>query len=93
MNCLVIVAAQINRESEKCQRPSKCHLKESGKIEEDADVIILLHRPEGQDDKKIEILECYVDKNRNGRIGKYNCHYHKYCGYIEEVANDTNTVV
>lgn len=45
-NCCVLVLSQLNRDSAKDEsEPQMHHLRESGDIEQDADKIILLHRP------------------------------------------------
>ena len=68
----VIVLAQLNRESSsnKDNRPKISHLRDSGAIEQDADIVLLIHRPseyDNQADKsKAEII---VAKNRNGTTG------------------------
>ena len=64
----VIVAAQLSRESEKHdRRPILSDLKESGDIEQDADMIGLLHRT---NEKESPIHEVNFDlaKNRNGDV-------------------------
>lgn len=69
----VIVLSQLNREIEKRGdgRPKLSDLRESGAIEQDADVVIMLHRD--RDAETIEakgITELNVVKNRNGSTGK-----------------------
>jgi replicative DNA helicase len=45
-DCVVMVLAQLNRDSERDERVPRIHdLRESGDIEQDADKIVLLHRP------------------------------------------------
>lgn len=70
LNIPVIAAAQLNRESEKRtdKRPQLSDLRESGSIEADADIVILLHRPDYHDPEspragEIDLIVC---KNRNG---------------------------
>ena len=75
-NLLVVALAQLSRESEKRQDkvPQLADLRSSGQIEQDADVIMLLHRPgaymknPSEDEKKQ--LEVYIRKHRNGQTGK-----------------------
>lgn len=64
INCL----AQINRGSVKeSRRPRLDDLKETGKIEEDADVVIFLHNPEPLEESECPCgLELLVSKNREG---------------------------
>ena len=76
LNIPVLVLAQLNREIDKNAspnaRPKLAHLRESGAIEQDADIVAFLHR--NRDDlKKSNVTsteaELIVEKNRNGRIG------------------------
>jgi len=65
LNIPIIVLAQVGREAEGSV-PTLAHLKESGSIEDDSDVVILLHR----DDRASEKLEVTVAKFRDGEIAK-----------------------
>lgn len=69
----VVAAAQLNRESEKRpdKLPTKSDLRESGSLEQDADVVILLHREDVRDHESPRAGECdvIIDKNRHGRTG------------------------
>ena len=79
----VLVLAQLNRETEKGQgggknaKPKLSNLRESGSIEQDADVVVFLHRDrdeskenarEGGSSGPIK-SELIVEKNRNGKTG------------------------
>jgi len=72
LNCPVIAASQLNRESEKRQdkRPYLADLRESGSVEQDADIVILLHRPDYYDqyDRPRE-ADFIIAKQRNGPTG------------------------
>src|SRR5690606_555749 len=65
----VIALSQVNRgpEGRLDKRPSMSDLRESGAIEADADVVMLLHHEEGSPD--VEVL---VRKSRHGRDGDFN---------------------
>lgn len=69
----VLALAQVNRASEDRQdhRPRLADLRESGSIEQDADAVLILHRPElyepGQHEGTVEII---VAKNRHGPTGE-----------------------
>ena len=73
----IVVLAQLNRESAKRQgedkRPLPSDLRESGAIEQDADIVILLHRPEyygmltdANGKSLVGVAEVIIGKNRNG---------------------------
>lgn len=69
----VVLAVQLNRESAKgghVRRPTMTDIRDSGRIEEDADVVLLLHRPgyydAGANPTEAEIL---VEKQRMGERG------------------------
>ncbi len=66
----VIVASQLNRQVEgrSDRRPSMADLRESGAIEQDADVILLLHVDEDADPSEMHVL---VAKNRQGQTGDF----------------------
>lgn len=67
----VVAAAQLNRgpESRNDKRPTMADLRESGSIENDADVVILLHRPAYYDKATTRgaEIDLIVDKNRHGQ--------------------------
>jgi len=68
----VIALSQLNRavENREDRRPRMADLRESGAIEQDADMVLLLHRPEYYDaNDQPGIAELIVAKNRNGATG------------------------
>jgi len=73
----VIVLSQLNRSAEKREsedkKPQLSDLRESGSIEQDADVVIMLYRPEYWDMERnantVNVGEALVMKNRNGPVG------------------------
>ncbi len=74
LNVPVVTLSQLNRaaESEK-RRPRISDLRESGSIEQDADIVLLLYNPATDGDEgpaeAANILECIVAKNRSGSVG------------------------
>lgn len=69
LDCAVIVACQLNRNAATADRkPALSELRESGAIEQDADVVILLHH-ELQNGEPTGMVDLVVAKNRTGRLG------------------------
>ncbi|MBR6916031.1 MAG: DnaB-like helicase C-terminal domain-containing protein, partial [Clostridia bacterium] len=70
----VLCCAQLSRspESRPDKRPMLSDLRESGQIEQDADVVLFLYRDEYYKDKKDNqsTAEVIVAKNRHGAVGK-----------------------
>lgn len=64
----VLLLSQLNRSGEGGE-PELQHLKESGSIEEDADVVVLLHPMGNEPDGSLLVL-AKVAKNRGGRRGR-----------------------
>lgn len=71
LNIPVMVLAQLNRGSENRSdnTPRMSDLRDSGVIEQEADQIMLLHRP---DDQPAEVI---IDKNRHGATGVVRCNF------------------
>ena len=70
----VMLLSQLNRECEREKRaPQLADLRETGSLEEDADVVVFVHRPEQykRDDPSLRgLAEFIVAKQRNGPTGK-----------------------
>ena len=70
----VLCLSQLSRANEKREdkRPMLSDLRESGAIEQDADIVMFLYRDDyyNEDSEKRNIAECIVAKNRNGETGK-----------------------
>ena len=83
LNVPVIVLSQLSRNPEQRggdEKPKNSDLRDSGAIEQDADVILLLRRPSfmgsrvpEHDDKLLAIVD--VSKNRNGATGEVRLNF------------------
>ena len=69
----VLVLSQLNRSSEKENRaPRLSDLRESGSIEQDADVVLMLAPPKDVDEKfQASAYDLVVAKQRNGPVGQF----------------------
>lgn len=65
----VVLLSQLNRATGDRGVPTLSNLRESGAIEQDADVVWLMHRP----DEETNQIDIHVAKNRNGPLGV--CHF------------------
>jgi replicative DNA helicase len=92
LNIPVVALAQVNRSSEDRQdhRPRLADLRESGSIEQDADTVILLHRPDRYEPGQHEgVVEVIVGKQRNGPTGEVTLTYVKQFMRFENHAPGT----
>lgn len=78
LNCPVIALSQLNRQvtDRKGQKPQLSDLRESGSIEQDADIVILLDRSMTEDEAArddrpdVGITNFIIAKNRSGALGE-----------------------
>jgi len=91
----IIVLSQLNRELEKDKnrKPRLSDLRESGAIEQDADLVGLLYKPGGADndddeaDSEAEQINLLIAKQRNGPTGDVRLIFRKGFTRFENAAN------
>lgn len=88
----VIAVSQLNRsvEAREGHKPRMSDLRESGSIEQDADVIILLHRDNYYDPEKDSTAELIIAKQRNGPTGTVKLAFRSHIMRFESLASVGN---
>lgn len=87
----VLALSQLSREAERDESgtPKLSHLRESGAIEQDADVVMMLWRPPAHEtDGNPNIIRLNVAKQRNGPTGNIELVFEKFVQRFHSVARD-----
>jgi replicative DNA helicase len=93
LNIPLIIGCQLNRgvEHRPDKTPKMSDLRDSGKIEEDADLIIMLHRPAYYEkkssllDNETETAQIIIEKNRaSGKTGVIDMEFNHHCGRFDD---------
>jgi len=90
LNVPVIALSQLNRDVERRtdNRPRLSDLRESGAMEQDADMVLLLYRPDYYDaNDRTGTAEVIVAKNRNGPTNSANLSFSKHLTRFENLSN------
>ena len=87
----IVAVAQLNRESEKRndKRPQVADLRESGSLEQDADVVLLIHREDmfNENTEKQGMADIIIGKQRSGPTGIVELAFQGHFSRFAEVAD------
>ena len=85
LNVLVVALSQFNRKVSHDEKPSLENLRESGDLEQNADICVLVSAPDAQENKSLgvskpEKLIFDIAKHRNGNVGEIDVMYdRRFC--------------
>ncbi len=86
LNTPVVLLAQLNREVEhRGGKPRLADLRDSGEVEQHADVVMMLHRQENKQPHEPDV-ECLIRKQRNGPLGDVPFTFLRPCMRFENFA-------
>lgn len=93
LDIAVIAMSQLSRNIEyrgDKAKPKLSDLRESGAIEQDADVVIFIHRPSqsGNEDNTEEIVKLLISKQRDGPRGEVELIFHEQYARFDNYANE-----
>jgi len=90
LNVPVLTAAQLSRAVEQRQdkRPVLSDLRESGSLEQDADIVMFIYRPDQyeKDSDKQNVAEIMIAKHRNGPVGSVELIFRSALAKFENAA-------
>lgn len=102
----IVVLSQLNRgvEQRKGSKPMLSDLRESGAIEQDADIVLFIHRDDyGESEEKdkasngkedsISETQLIIAKHRNGALATLDLLFYKHIGKFFEVDKTNNSVI
>lgn len=101
LNIPIIALSQLNRgvetrTGEEGKRPQLADLRESGAIEQDADMVCFIHRPEyykinedAKGNSLIGLAEIIIAKHRNGAVGDVRLRFRGELARFQNLKDDT----
>src|SRR5690606_2617999 len=89
LKCSIMLMVQMNREIDKrgTKRPIMSDLRDSGNIEQDADMVIFLHRDEDKSTEKIAHVDLIIAKNRQNGLRDFSLAFY---GEIQRITMAVN---
>ncbi|MFM1655548.1 replicative DNA helicase [Brevibacillus sp. B_LB10_24] len=85
MNCVFILLSQMNRDSENATKPQLSHLKESGSIEQDADVVEFLWHDPKDTDPGGKVIQSFIAKGRDIGVNEFRLLFKGWIQRFEEL--------
>ena len=93
LNVPIIALSQLSRtvEQTKDKRPQLSHLRESGSLEQDADIVLFIHREEyyNEDTDRRGIADLIIAKHRNGPTGTVELAFQNELTRFDNLIRDT----
>ncbi len=90
LNIPVIALSQLSRAAAQTgEKPKLHHLRDSGSIEQDADVVMFIHREDKfkEESEKTNIAEILIEKHRNGETGKIELYFNEKKATFQSIEN------
>jgi replicative DNA helicase len=90
-DCPVILLCQMNRAVEREKRkPQLSDLRDSGAIEQDADLVMFVYRDEyyHRDSEDVGLAEIIIGKHRSGPVGMLKLKFNGECSSFENIYQD-----
>lgn len=95
MDCPVIALSQLSRKVEERtnHEPQLSDLRESGSIEQDADIVMFIYREayynkDPDSDDPTEVVDLSLKKHRNGETGSIELVFEKNCSLFSSKVGD-----
>lgn len=85
MNCCFMMLSQMTRDSEQAKKPQLSHLRESGNIEQDADVVEFLWHDPNDTHMGGKVVQSFIAKGRNIGVNEFRLLFKGWLMRFEEL--------